>query len=330
MELLPGWGPPTWCPVPKADALSLALYFLLLGSPHCTQAVPVCKEEEFPVRSQCCPKCSPGYHVKEACGEFTGTLCVPCTAGTFTAHLNGLSECLQCRVCDPAMGLVTRQKCSSTKNTVCSCDQGHFCVREDGDDCAECRPHSVCRPGQRVQERGTEWQDTVCADCLPGTFSPNGSLAECQLWTKCSSLLQVESNPGTSSTDAICSFWPLWVLLAVILLIAILGLFFLFTVTKYRKLLVFMLNVLGRVTDGGQKKTLQLSRSCRSHSPCQTSPQRPWRRQHPCPLRGINQLINGPRMHMTEPSPLHLIKAARPPRTKCGDQGAGGTHSWMP
>lgn len=237
MELLPGWGPPTWCPVPKADALSLALYFLLLGSPHCTQAVPVCKEEEFPVRSQCCPKCSPGYHVKEACGEFTGTLCVPCTAGTYTAHLNGLSECLQCRVCDPAMGLVTRQKCSSTKNTVCSCDQGHFCVREDGDDCAECRPHSVCRPGQRVQERGTEWQDTVCADCLPGTFSPNGSLAECQLWTKCSSLLQVESGPGTSSTDAICSFWPLWVLLAVILLIAILGLFFLFTVTKYRKLL---------------------------------------------------------------------------------------------
>lgn len=42
-----------------------------------------------------------GYRVKEACGELTGTLCVPCDPGTYTAHLNGLSECLQCRVCDP-------------------------------------------------------------------------------------------------------------------------------------------------------------------------------------------------------------------------------------
>ena len=42
-----------------------------------------------------------GYRVQEACGELTGTLCVPCDPGTYTAHLNGLSECLQCRVCDP-------------------------------------------------------------------------------------------------------------------------------------------------------------------------------------------------------------------------------------
>lgn len=234
MELLPGWGPPTWSPAPKADALSLALYFLLLGSPHCTESKPLCKEEEYPVGAECCPKCSPGYHVKQACGEFTGTLCAPCTPGTYTAHLNGLSECLQCRVCDPAMGLVTRQKCSSTKNTVCSCYQGHFCTMEDGDDCAACRPHSVCRPGQRVQERGTERQDTKCADCPPGTFSLNGSLAECQPWTKCGSLLQVETNPGTSSTDATCSFWRLWVLLCVL----IIGLFLLllcYIVMKARK-----------------------------------------------------------------------------------------------
>ncbi|KAF6345898.1 TNF receptor superfamily member 14 [Rhinolophus ferrumequinum] len=176
MELLPGWGPPTWSPAPKADALSLALYFLLLGSPHCTESKPLCKEEEYPVGAECCPKCS------------------------------------------PAMALVTRQKCSSTKNTVCSCNQGHFCTMEDGDDCAACRPHSVCRPGQRVQERGTERQDTKCADCPPGTFSLNGSLAECQPWTKCGGLLQVETNPGTSSTDATCSSWRLWVLLCVLII----------------------------------------------------------------------------------------------------------------
>lgn len=54
----------------------------------------------------------------------------------------------------PAMGLVTRRQCSRTENTVCVCDQGHFCVSESGDDCAECRPHTACRPGQRVQQRG--------------------------------------------------------------------------------------------------------------------------------------------------------------------------------
>nr|KAF6508708.1 hypothetical protein HJG63_019628 [Rousettus aegyptiacus] len=51
------------------------------------------------------------------------------------------------------MGLETRRKCVSTENTVCGCDRGHFCVTEEGDDCAECRPHRVCGPGQRVQER---------------------------------------------------------------------------------------------------------------------------------------------------------------------------------
>uniref|UniRef100_A0A452U0I3 TNF receptor superfamily member 14 n=1 Tax=Ursus maritimus TaxID=29073 RepID=A0A452U0I3_URSMA len=183
MEPLRGWEPPPWSLTPKADALHQALYLLLLGSLPCALAMAPCKEEEYPVGSECCPKCSPGYRVKEACGELTGTLCVPCDPGTYTAHLNGLSECLQCRVCDPALGLVTRQKCSRTENTVCVCDQGHFCISEDGDDCAECRPHTLCRPGQRVRARGTERQDRVCEDCPSGTFSPSGTLEECQPWT---------------------------------------------------------------------------------------------------------------------------------------------------
>lgn len=39
------------------------------------------------------------------CGKDTGTFCVPCALGTYTAHLNGLSECLQCRVCDPGKNM---------------------------------------------------------------------------------------------------------------------------------------------------------------------------------------------------------------------------------
>ncbi|XP_053061721.1 tumor necrosis factor receptor superfamily member 14 isoform X6 [Acinonyx jubatus] len=112
--------------------MSLTLYLLLLGPLRCSLAAAPCKEEEYPVGAECCPKCGPGYRVQEACGELTGTLCVPCDPGTYTAHLNGLSECLQCRVCDP----------------------------------------------------GTEWQDRVCEDCPPETFSPSGTLEECQPWTR--------------------------------------------------------------------------------------------------------------------------------------------------
>lgn len=213
MELLQARGLSRWSLEPTADALSFVMVLVFLACPHCALAMASCKLDEYPVGDYCCPKCRPGYRVKEACRSSKPTLCAPCAAGTFTAHLNGLDECLQCRVCDPDMGLVTRQKCSSTANTECGCARGHFCVSHDVDQCAECRPHSVCRPGQRVQVAGTEHQDAVCEDCPPGTFSPNGTLAACQPWTQCGGPLQRQAKPGTSSTDAECSSWALWLLL---------------------------------------------------------------------------------------------------------------------
>ncbi|XP_060055898.1 tumor necrosis factor receptor superfamily member 14 isoform X5 [Erinaceus europaeus] len=108
-----------------------------------------------------------------------------------------------------AMGLVTRQKCSSTENAVCGCKQGHFCSIKDEDNCVKCQLHMACSPGQRMQQRGTEWEDTVCVGCSFGTFSPNGSLEECQPWTECIGTFQWKSKPGTNSTDVTCSSWGL-------------------------------------------------------------------------------------------------------------------------
>lgn len=102
------------------------------------------------------------------------------------------------------MGLVTRRKCSSTQDTVCDCIQGHFCKAQEGDHCVLCEPHSTCLAGQRVKERGTSSQDTLCADCPPGTFSPNGTLDQCLPWTRCS-WFQREVEPSTSSEDVTCS-----------------------------------------------------------------------------------------------------------------------------
>ncbi|XP_005404220.1 PREDICTED: tumor necrosis factor receptor superfamily member 14 isoform X2 [Chinchilla lanigera] len=147
-----------------------------------------------------------GFHVRRVCSEVTGTECSPCPAGTYTAHSNGLRQCLRCRDCEPDMGLVTGKRCSSTQDTTCDCSQGHFCKAQEGDHCVLCEPHTTCHPGQRVKERGTSSRDTLCADCPLGTFSPNGTLDQCLPWTRCSGWLQGETEPGTSSKDVTCSF----------------------------------------------------------------------------------------------------------------------------
>lgn len=153
--------------------------------------------------------------MKQACSELTGTVCIPCPPKTYTAHPNGLSQCLPCGDCDPDMGMVTWQNCSSTQDTVCHCQQGHFCETEEGDHCVLCLPHTTCPPGQRVLKKGTHSQDTVCAKCLLGTFSSGGTQEKCLPWTKCQQWFQTETEQGTSSTDVTCSFsWVFYFSLA--------------------------------------------------------------------------------------------------------------------
>ncbi|XP_029411688.1 tumor necrosis factor receptor superfamily member 14 [Nannospalax galili] len=190
---------------------------LFLSSLWCVPAQPLCQEEEYPVGAECCPRCSPGYHVKQVCSELTGTVCEPCSPQTYTAHANGLSQCLPCGVCDPDMGMVTWRECSGREDTICRCIQGYFCQTQDGDHCAMCLPHSTCSPGQRVQTRGNDSQDTMCADCLTGTFSPGGTQETCLPWTKCLAWLKEEREHGTSSTDASCSFsWGFYLLVVIV------------------------------------------------------------------------------------------------------------------
>uniref|UniRef100_A0A7N9CUA4 TNFR-Cys domain-containing protein n=1 Tax=Macaca fascicularis TaxID=9541 RepID=A0A7N9CUA4_MACFA len=171
----------------------------------------------------------PSFHVRQACGEQTGTVCEPCSPGTYIAHFNGLSKCLQCQMCDPAMGLRTSRNCSTTANALCGCSPGHFCIIQDGDHCAACRAYATSSPGQRVQKGGTESQDTLCQNCPPGTFSSNGTLEECQHGTKCSKWLVTEAGPGTSS------FRWVWWLLSGTLIVIIVGLILGLIYVKRRK-----------------------------------------------------------------------------------------------
>ncbi|KAM6172724.1 tumor necrosis factor receptor superfamily member 14 isoform 2-T2 [Erethizon dorsatum] len=153
MGALPAWGPRSWHPVPEANTLRLALCLLLLGSPQRTPAQPACREEEFPAGSECCPKCNPGFHVKRVCSEVTGTECSPCPAGTYTAHPNGLRQCLRCRDCEPG---------TSSQDTLCAdCPLGTFSPNGTLD---QCLPWTRCSGWfQRETEPGTSSKDVTCS-----------------------------------------------------------------------------------------------------------------------------------------------------------------------
>ncbi|XP_043855080.1 tumor necrosis factor receptor superfamily member 14-like isoform X2 [Dromiciops gliroides] len=170
----------------------------------CTEALE-CRTGEYELDGQCCPTCPPGYRVDEICHTMRGTMCVPCDPRTYTAHPSVLKKCLPCKVCDLEFGLVTRRECSSTSNTVCSCSPGYFCADVKNDHCEMCVAHRVCSPGQYIKSRGTERNNTICEKCPAGTFSLNGTLHQCLPWTNCSAQGLSEENPGTYTTDAVCS-----------------------------------------------------------------------------------------------------------------------------
>ncbi|XP_075801991.1 tumor necrosis factor receptor superfamily member 14 isoform X2 [Microtus pennsylvanicus] len=180
MEPLPGWESSPWSQAPTANTFRLGLCVFLLNFLSCVAVEPLCKEEEYSVGDHCCPMCNPGYYVKQACSNWTGIVCAPCPPQTYTAHSNGLSKCLPCGVCDPDMGLVTWQECSSRKDTVCRCNPGYFCETQEGDHCSTCSPHTNCSLGQRVLERALREPCAGRFQSRQTQASPQGNPASCQ------------------------------------------------------------------------------------------------------------------------------------------------------
>ncbi|NWX50333.1 TNR26 factor, partial [Steatornis caripensis] len=81
---------------------------------------------------------STGTYVAQHCSasHLRGT-CLSCTEGeSYTAHENGLEECLFCRQCKDDQ--VTVRPCTRTRDTECQCKQGHFCPDEGCEMCQTC------------------------------------------------------------------------------------------------------------------------------------------------------------------------------------------------
>ncbi|CDQ81069.1 unnamed protein product [Oncorhynchus mykiss] len=143
---------------------------------------------------------STGYHVHSHCTTSTFTSCVPCIDSTFLDEPSDKTTCNNCTTCDPGFGLMVKQPCRPSSDTVCGTLEGFYCLDPTKDGCRAAQRHSSCKPGQYISHTGTTSTDTVCAIC-PGKTYSDGSLTSCQPHTECKFL---EIEPGTPWSDSEC------------------------------------------------------------------------------------------------------------------------------
>uniref|UniRef100_A0A8C5FD71 TNFR-Cys domain-containing protein n=1 Tax=Gadus morhua TaxID=8049 RepID=A0A8C5FD71_GADMO len=158
---------------------------------------------EYQAGTECCPECPPGWHVVKDCTHGSITECSTCPNGTFQAGYNEQKQCSTCTKCDADRGLKVNESCSSTSDAVCGVLDGFFCSDSNGRECRAAQRHTVCSPGQYIDQRGTADKDTKCLHCTDGTFS-DGTRSSCKNHTKCDSVGGVQIQPGTDSTDSTC------------------------------------------------------------------------------------------------------------------------------
>ncbi|KAG1932950.1 tumor necrosis factor receptor superfamily [Pimephales promelas] len=162
-----------------------------------------CAHAEYEIDGQCCPMCAPGNCVVWHCTDDTSTTCVPCPEFTYTDEPNGLTKCFTCAVCDARLGVRIKRSCTRSADTVCEPLEGFYCIEQNKGSCTYAVQHSECHHGQYIIQAGTAFTDTVCDDCMEGTYS-NGSLTTCQPHSICESEGLKEIKPGTMSSDVEC------------------------------------------------------------------------------------------------------------------------------
>ncbi|KAJ8017143.1 hypothetical protein DPEC_G00014690 [Dallia pectoralis] len=161
-----------------------------------------CGPAEYRIHDECCPMCAPGNHVYKHCTEFTSTSCAPCIGSTYIDQPNGLPACLSCTTCDPGFGLMVKQSCRPSSDTVCEPLEGFYCTEPTKDGCKAAQSHSSCKPGQYIRQNGTKSTDTVCSNCTGETYSDG--FTSCQPHTQCDTLNLQEIKPGTFKSNSEC------------------------------------------------------------------------------------------------------------------------------
>uniref|UniRef100_A0A8C3J1Y3 Tumor necrosis factor receptor superfamily member 6 n=1 Tax=Calidris pygmaea TaxID=425635 RepID=A0A8C3J1Y3_9CHAR len=119
-----------------------------------------CWEGEYLHEGHCCLFCPAGAYVAQHCSaSHSRGKCVPCTEGeSYTAHENGLEECLSCRQCKDDQ--ITLRPCTLTHDTECQCKQGYFCPAEGCEICQRCS--TMCPDGKEIVQNCNATMDLGC------------------------------------------------------------------------------------------------------------------------------------------------------------------------
>uniref|UniRef100_A0A8C4Z1Q2 TNFR-Cys domain-containing protein n=1 Tax=Gadus morhua TaxID=8049 RepID=A0A8C4Z1Q2_GADMO len=113
-----------------------------------------CRPAEYSTEEGCCPTCPPGMYVSRHCNQSRSTSCASCKEGTFQDGDNGREQCFSCQHCDAGLGLKVKKSCSSTSDAVCGVLDGFFCSDSNGGGCRAAQTHTVCSPGQYIDQTG--------------------------------------------------------------------------------------------------------------------------------------------------------------------------------
>ncbi|XP_067396732.1 tumor necrosis factor receptor superfamily member 10B-like isoform X4 [Emydura macquarii macquarii] len=107
-----------------------------------------CDDGEYLHQDYCCKYCRAGTYVAKHCKvPHTEGICSRCTDGKdYTAHANGLDECIRCKLCKDDQ--ITVSICTSTSDTECQCKPGYFCPTQGCEMCYRCKPK--CPEGKEI------------------------------------------------------------------------------------------------------------------------------------------------------------------------------------
>ncbi|XP_055984362.1 tumor necrosis factor receptor superfamily member 4 [Sorex fumeus] len=153
------------------------LQVLLLGLQLAEGARLHCVGATYPGNGRCCQECAPGFGMKKRCDDNQDTQCQPCQFGYYNEAFN-YQPCQPCTQCFHRSGSRMQQQCTSTRDTVCSCQPG-------------------------MQPRHGYKLGADCVPCPPGHFSP-GHHQACKPWTNCSLAGKPTLRPANSSVDTVC------------------------------------------------------------------------------------------------------------------------------
>uniref|UniRef100_A0A8C4X493 Tumor necrosis factor receptor superfamily member 6 n=1 Tax=Erpetoichthys calabaricus TaxID=27687 RepID=A0A8C4X493_ERPCA len=119
-----------------------------------------CPSDEYPTEEKrCCQMCPEGTHVVSDCEkDHSIPTCKKCTDETFTNHKNYLRQCGPCAICDLQLDLVEESKCEATRDRICRCKKGWYCVNSVCNHCEKCEE---CKDFG-IEQSCSKYNNTVC------------------------------------------------------------------------------------------------------------------------------------------------------------------------